>query len=147
MAVKVSNLEHFGILAQDGVRLQASCQHPNLMPLYDAGSDFLLHCAFLVMPLYPGGDLAQMLNRYGVMPFSLALRCTDQLCEALTFLQLRRNAIHGAIKPANIFLMDSGSALLMDFNVYGVLVRAILGERAGARLEREHRSWRREVVG
>jgi serine/threonine-protein kinase len=108
----------------DEVRLQASCQHPNLMPLYDAGADPLLGVEFLVMPLYPGADLASALNRYGPMPFRSAILLADQICSALDFLWQRRQAVHGDVKPANIWITHSGAALLMDFNVYGMLVRS-----------------------
>jgi serine/threonine protein kinase len=108
----------------DEVRLQASCQHPNLMPLYDAGADPLLGVEFLVMPLYPGADLSSALNRYGPMPFRSTILLVDQICSALDFLWQRRQAVHGDVKPANIWITHSGAALLMDFNVYGVLVRS-----------------------
>ena len=123
IAIKVCPLAQFGVVSADEARLQAACQHPHLMPLYDAGNDLLLGCAYIVMPLYPGGDLAQNLNRFGPMPFFTAIRCADQICSALEFLKTRRNAIHGDIKPANIWLTDSGTALLMDFNLYGLLAR------------------------
>lgn len=76
------------------------------------------------MPLYPGADLASALNRYGQMPFRSATLLVDQICSALDFLWQRRQAVHGDVKPANIWITHSGAALLMDFNVYGVLVRS-----------------------
>ncbi len=123
VAAKISPSATGGQLSAGEAQLQAACQHPNLMPLYDAGSDPLLGVAYIIMPLYPGSDLAATLNRYGPMPFRTALLCTDQVCSALEFLQQRRNAVHGDIKPANIWLTNSGAALLMDFNLYGLLTQ------------------------
>lgn len=123
VAVKVCSLAEYGSVSEDEARLQAGCQHPNLMPLYDAGSDSLLGISYIVMPLYPGADLGQMLNRHGAMGFRMALLCVDQICSALEFLLQRRQAIHGDIKPGNIWLTNSGAALLMDFNLYGLLAR------------------------
>lgn len=123
VALKLYPSSTAATVSSDEVRLQASCQHPNLMPLYDAGADPLLGVEFLVMPLYPGADLASALNRYGPMPFRSAILLVDQICSALDFLWQRRQAVHGDVKPANIWITHSGAALLMDFNVHGVLVR------------------------
>ena len=123
VAIKVCSLNASGMISADEARLQASCQHPNVMPLYDAGNDTLAGVAYIVMPLYPGADLAKMINRYGPMSFRMALLCVDQICSALEYLQQRRQVIHGDIKPANIWLTNSGAALLMDFNLYGLLAR------------------------
>ena len=124
VAVKIYPSGAGGQISREEAQLQAACQHPNLMPLYDAGDDPLLQSAYLVMPLYPGADLAATLNRYGPMPFRTALLCIDQSCSALEFLQQRRGVVHGDIKPANIWLTSSGAALLMDFNLPGLLARA-----------------------
>ena len=130
VAAKIYPAGAGGRISREEAQLQAACQHPNLMPLYDAGEDPLLQAAYLVMPLYPGADLAATLNRYGPMPFRPALLCIDQICSALEFLQQRRGVVHGDIKPANIWLTHSGAALLMDFNLPGLLARADCG-RAG----------------
>lgn len=123
VAVKIYVASDAGLISADEARLQAVCQHPNLMPLYDAGSDPLLGASFLVMPLYPGADLGAMLNRYGPLPFRAALLCADQVCSALEFLWQRRQTVHGDLKPSNIWLTHSGAALLMDFNLPGLLAR------------------------
>jgi protein kinase-like protein len=129
VAVKVYEGKRAGQLSLDEARLQAVSQHPNLMPLYDSGSDPLLGVTFIVMPLYPGADLAATLDRYGPMPYRPALLCADQVCSALEFLW-QKQAVHGDVKPANIWLTHSGAALLMDFNVHGLLARGA-GTRAG----------------
>ena len=77
VAVKVASSATAGRLSEDEARFQATCQHPNVMPLYDAGQDPLAGVTFLVMPLYPGADLAAILNRFGPMPFRAALLCVD----------------------------------------------------------------------
>jgi hypothetical protein len=130
VAVKIYPAGAGGRISREEAQLQATCQHPNLMPLYDAGEDPLLQATYIVMPLYPGADLAATLNRYGPMPFRPALLCIDQICSALEFLQQRRGVVHGDIKPANLWLTTSGAALLMDFNLPGLLARADCG-RAG----------------
>ncbi len=123
VAVKLYPSATVAHVSADEIRLQATCQHPNLMPLFDAGSDPLVGAEFLVMPLYPGADLASTLARYGPLPFRRALLCVDQVCSALEFLWQQRQAIHADVKPANIWLTHSGAALLIDFNLHGLLVR------------------------
>jgi hypothetical protein len=124
VAVKAYDAATGGQVSADEVRLQATCQHPNLMPLHDAGSDPLHGVVFLVFPLYPGTDLAAALNRMGPMPFRAALHVAEQVCGALDFLAQRRGIVHGDIKPSNIWLTPSGAALLMDFNLPGLLSRS-----------------------
>lgn len=67
VAAKIYNLASGnGTRVSDAeVRLQATCQHPNIMPLHDAGSDSMLGAVYLIMPFYPGADLAATLNRFG----------------------------------------------------------------------------------
>ncbi|HET6384801.1 MAG TPA: serine/threonine-protein kinase [Armatimonadota bacterium] len=123
VAIKLYDASAAGGISNAEVQLQASCQHPNLMPLHDAGADARLGVVFLVMPLYPGADLAAALRRYGPMPFRTAILCVDQVCSALHFLWQQRQVFHGDVKPANIWLTGSGAALLMDFNLHGLLAR------------------------
>ncbi|BDI31517.1 hypothetical protein CCAX7_35680 [Capsulimonas corticalis] len=124
VAVKIYSSVDAGPISVDEARLQATCQHPNLMPLYDAGSDSLLGASFLVMPLYPGADLAATLNQLGPLPFRAAVLCADQICSALDFLWRMRQTPHGDVKPSNIWLTQSGAALLMDFNLPGLMARS-----------------------
>jgi serine/threonine protein kinase len=113
-------------LSVDEASLQARAQHPNVMPLHDAGCDALLGVAYLVMPLYGGGTLAERLAR-GPLPPGAAARVADQICGALTFLHDHRQVVHGDVKPANLWLTPTGAVLLMDFNLPGLRVRGGAG--------------------
>jgi len=112
-----------GLVPVDEARLQGTVQHPNIMPLYDRCSDPIAGITILVMPLFPGCDLQTLLNSYGALPFRRVLTCMDQICSAVDYLWSRKQIAHGDIKPANIWVTQSGAALLMDFNVPGQLVR------------------------
>lgn len=107
------------------VALQSSTQHPNLMPLFDAGTDPDLGVPYVVMPLYPGSDLKSLMVREGPQPIKRSLLCVDQLCSAAQFLWRKRKAIHGDIKPSNVWMTADGSAVLLDFNLRGCLVAGL----------------------
>jgi len=126
VAIKVYP-EHAGVMPRDEARVQATVQHPNLMPLYDHVADPIAAVTGLVMPLYPGCDLQQMIDAYGPLSFRRALSCLDQLCGAVDYLWQQRGLPHGDIKPANIWVTGSGAALLMDFNTVSLLARQPAG--------------------
>lgn len=115
-------------LARDEIEWQARIQHPNLMPILDAGVDPSLERYFVVMPLYPGETLDALLNRMGPLPVKIALVYCDQILSALDFIERRRGSIHGDIKPANIWVTRDGSAVLMD---YGIATIVEEGGRVG----------------
>lgn len=58
-----STKRQLGKLFRDEVRQQATCQHPNLMPLFDAGANALQGVESLEKQLYCDGDLASTLAR------------------------------------------------------------------------------------
>jgi hypothetical protein len=122
VALKLYNRDVLVQIPRQEVTLQAQCQHPNLMPLYDASTDAGRGTPFVVMPVYPGMDLEMHIRERGPFPFKKALLCADQICSALEFLWIRRKAIHGDVKPANIWLTSEGTAVLMDFNLRGALI-------------------------
>jgi hypothetical protein len=115
-------------VARDEIEWQARIQHPNLMPILDAGVDPALGQYFVVMPLYPGETLEALLERMGPLPVKIALTYCDQVLSALSFIESRMGGIHGDIKPANIWVTRDGSAVLMD---YGIATVAEEGERIG----------------
>ncbi len=108
-------------VARDEIEWQARIQHPNLMPILDAGVDPALERYFVVMPLYPGETLDALLNRMGPLPVKIALVYCDQVLSALDFIERGRGGIHGDIKPANIWVTRDGSAVLMDYGIATVV--------------------------
>ena len=77
--------------------------HPNVVPVYDYGSDEALDLDYLVMELLRGSDLASRLSRSGPPPLPASLRI---LLEAIRGVAVghAQGLIHRDVKPGNIFL-------------------------------------------
>lgn len=96
-------------------RLAAAIEHPNILPVYEAGEeDGLL---FLAMRFVDGLDLGQLLAQGQLAPARL-LPLVDQLADALDAAH-GHGLIHGDVKPENILLSgsDHEHAYLSDFGV------------------------------
>jgi serine/threonine protein kinase len=79
--------------------------HPNVVPVYDYGSDEALGLDFLVMELLRGADLATRLARTGPPPLAEALKILQQACQGVA-VGHRQGLIHRDVKPGNIFLVE-----------------------------------------
>jgi predicted Ser/Thr protein kinase len=96
-------------------QLAASLDHPNVIPIYDAGEvDGVL---FLAMRYVDGPSLQTILRRRGSLSAAATLHIAEQIAGAL-------DAAHGAglvhrdVKPANILVAEPGEhAYLCDFGL------------------------------
>ena len=95
-------------------QLAASLDHPNIVPVYDAGEeDGLLYIA---MACVDGSDLKSLLAVEGRLPLRRALRIVGQIGSALDAAHAR-GLVHRDVKPANILVGDGDRAYLSDFGV------------------------------
>src|SRR3954467_1127407 len=95
-------------------QLAASLDHPNIVPVYDAGEeDGLLYIA---MACVEGSDLKSLLAAEGRLPLRRALRIVGQVGSALDAAHAR-GLVHRDVKPANILVADADRAYLSDFGV------------------------------
>jgi sugar lactone lactonase YvrE len=98
-------------------RLAASIDHPNVIPIYDAGeTDAGLYIA---MRLVAGSDLRQLLRREGALGIERTLAIVAGAADALDTAHAR-GLLHRDVKPANILLAaDDGEAhvYLSDFGL------------------------------
>ena len=129
VAVKV-----IGIVAQDAedhARLQgrflreakaaAALHHPNVVSVYDFGSDAELGLDFLVMELLQGEDLAVRLARTGPPPMHVSLAILRQAARGLAAGH-RVGLVHRDVKPGNLFLEtsdhpDEPHVRVLDFGI------------------------------
>src|SRR5262245_38680805 len=98
-------------------RLAASLDHPNVIPVYDAGEvDGRL---YLAMRFVDGTDLRALLRREGVLPPERALAIVAQVADALDAAH-ERGLVQRDVKPSNNLLDRLGGrehAYLADFGL------------------------------
>jgi serine/threonine protein kinase len=102
-------------------RLAASINHPNIIPIYDAGEeDGLLYIA---MRYVAGADLKSMIRQEGPLSMRRAAEIVSQVGRGLSVAH-QRGLVHRDIKPANILTERAGSdgetvdhAYLADFGL------------------------------
>ncbi len=98
-------------LLQREARAGLTVRHPYLVPLQAA--HVTREPYFLVMELLPGESLRRRLRREYSLDVSTSLWITRQIAEALAALH-RAGFLHADVKPDNIRLTDSGTAVLID---------------------------------
>ncbi len=95
-------------------RAMAQIGHPNILRVYDVlqeGQDDIV-----VMELAEGGSLSGWLEANGPMPAPLAISYLIQVLSALSAAHAA-GIVHRDVKPQNILLDRSGTALLADFGI------------------------------
>jgi Protein kinase domain len=82
-------------------RLAASISHPNIIPIFDAGSEE--DNLYIVMRYVDGADLKQVLKDAGPLPVDVTVSIVSQAGRGLAAAHAR-GLIHRDVKPANILL-------------------------------------------
>jgi hypothetical protein len=86
-------------------RVAASLDHPNVVTVYDVGTDPELELDFLVMELLRGEDLSRRLARPDRFETPAAVRILRDAAHGVAAGH-RGGLIHRDVKPANIFLAE-----------------------------------------
>src|SRR5215472_14125070 len=109
--------------------LVMSLEHPNVVPIYDAGD--VDGRVYLAMRLVDGGDLGSLLRTEGALDPRRALAICAQVAAALDAAH-RRGLVHRDVKPSNVLLDGSEHVYLADFG----LTRRLDDEWSDSRLDR-----------
>jgi serine/threonine protein kinase len=98
---------------QSRFRAEARCtawlEHPNIIPVYDAGRNYM------VMRRIDGLDLESRLNR-SAPGMDEIIEVLIRVCDALAFAH-HRGIIHRDIKPENILLGEFGEVMVADWGL------------------------------
>lgn len=93
--------------------------HPNVVPVYDYGTDDELGLDYIVMELLRGEDLASRLASGGVPPMAESLRILRDAARGVA-VGHRAGLIHRDVKPGNVFLVRQGDdeeVRVLDFGI------------------------------
>ena len=94
--------------------LAANLNHPNLVNVFDQGSDS--GSPFLVMEYVAGRTLRDVLNEFGSIPEAKVVGLLEQVLLGLSAAH-RAGIVHRDIKPENVLLADDGRIKLSDFGL------------------------------
>ena len=95
-------------------KLAASLDHPNVIPIYEAGEyDGQL---YLAMRYVKGTDLRTSLERDGKLSPERTIEILSQVAGALDAAH-ERGLVHRDVKPANVLLDEVGRPYLTDFGI------------------------------
>lgn len=93
--------------------------HPNVMPVYDIGTDPAGH-VFFTMKQVQGRSLRQLLRDGNAGSLVERLLIFRQICNALAFAH-SRGVLHRDLKPANVMVGQFGEVLVVDWGLCKVL--------------------------
>ena len=99
---------------QREARAAAGLSHPNIVAVFDSGSDDGTH--YIVTELVEGETLADRLRRDGPMPQAEAVAVAVDIARALLAAH-ERGLIHRDIKPGNVMLLPDARVKVVDFGI------------------------------
>jgi serine/threonine protein kinase len=115
-------VDRFRREAQAAARLN----HPNLVQVYDTGSDDGVH--YIVMEYVDAKTVADLLSGGRIMP-DRAIELAEAVCDALAVAHTH-GVIHRDVKPANIMVTRNGQVKVTDFGIARVTSNETVAQRA-----------------
>ena len=128
IAPELSELAEFRERFLTETELAASLEHPNVIPIHDAGEvDGQLYIA---MRYVEGGELKTVLQKEGWLNPERAVAICGQIAAALDAAHAR-GLVHRDVKPSNVLLDQNDHVYLADFGLSRPLAGADRSEVAG----------------
>jgi serine/threonine-protein kinase len=90
--------------------------HPNIVQVFDFGSDARTGRQFIVMEYVDGHSCAELLRDNGPMPPRYAVEILTQACRGLDYAH-RNGVVHRDVKPGNLMVNTDGVLKLADFGI------------------------------
>ena len=107
------------------VRVTARLDHPNILPVKDAG---FVDGVFVIA--YPLGERSLADRLQSRMSARTIVELTEQMLEAVTFAH-RQRVMHCDIKPENFILFSGNRLRLADFGIARIALRTIQASGSG----------------
>jgi serine/threonine protein kinase len=90
--------------------------HPNVVQVFDFGSDDATGRQFIVMEFVDGPSCAEILRERGHLPPAEAVDILTQACRGLDYAH-RNGVVHRDVKPGNLLRSRDGMIKLADFGI------------------------------
>jgi eukaryotic-like serine/threonine-protein kinase len=97
-------------------RSAGGLSHPNIVGVYDYGTDGADGDQYIVMELIDGSDLSAILRDRGSLSVTDAVRVAIGVASALEVAH-RKGIVHRDVKPGNVLITDGGDVKVTDFGI------------------------------
>jgi eukaryotic-like serine/threonine-protein kinase len=124
----LSNDETFVRRFRLEARAAASLNHPNIVHVYDWGSED--EGFYVVLEYLAGGSLRDVLARRGTISIAQAASIGVSIAQGLAFAH-ERGIVHRDVKPANLLFDETANAHIADFGLAKALSEASWTEPNG----------------
>jgi serine/threonine-protein kinase len=104
-------------------RSAGGLSHPNIVSVYDYGTDGADGEQYIVMELVSGSDLATILRDRRTLSTDDAVRVAIGVAAALEVAH-RKGIVHRDVKPGNILITDTGDVKVTDFGIARAVAEA-----------------------
>jgi serine/threonine-protein kinase len=99
-------------------KLVAELKHPNIVPVYDAASQGLLH--YMAMAFVEGQTLREFLKIRKKVDPKTVIQVGIDACSGLEYALRTKNLPHRDLKLSNVILSSTGQAKLVDFGLASI---------------------------
>jgi serine/threonine protein kinase len=104
----------------------ANLSHPNIVTVYDVGSDETTH--YIVMEFIDGSDLKKLIRTEAPLPVDQVIELSVQISAGIG-LAHRAGLVHADVKPQNVLLTSHRQVKVTDFGIAQAFSEGAPGEK------------------